>query len=73
MFQFKNFKYIMKENIIQLDQLWDFTGLDSGFVQVQVAGENKNSHMAAKMVSSSEGDRFQYVNHTMAGHTLTVR
>ena len=56
-----------------LTRLAEFVDLDSGFVQVQVAGENKNSHMAAKMVSSSEGDRFQYVNHTMAGHTLTVR
>ena len=56
-----------------LTRLAEFVDLDSGFAQVQVAGENKNSHMAAKMVSSSEGDRFQYVNHTMAGHTLTVR
>ena len=56
-----------------LTRLAEFVDLDSSFVQVQVAGENKNSHMAAKMVSSSEGDRFQYVNHTMAGHTLTVR
>ena len=56
-----------------LTRLAEFVDLDSGFVQVQVAGENKNSHMAAKMVSSSEGDRFPYVNHTMAGHTLTVR
>ena len=55
-----------------LTRLAEFADLDKGFIQVQVAGENKNSHMAAKMVSSSEGDRFQYVSHTMADHTLTV-
>ena len=64
--------FYMEELKNYLPQLDAFADLNEGFIQVQVVGENKNSHMAAKMVSSSEGDRFQYVSHTMDGHTLTV-
>jgi cysteinyl-tRNA synthetase len=46
--------------------------LDSGFVQVQVAGENKGTHMGAKMVRSSEANRLAYKTHTISGNTLTV-
>ena len=32
-----------------------------GFVEVQIAGENKDTHLGAKMARSSEGRRLRYV------------
>ncbi|MBR5569339.1 MAG: alpha-galactosidase [Oscillospiraceae bacterium] len=72
MLQFKNLRYTLTDNQIKLDQLDGFTGLDSGFVQVQIAGENKDSHLGAKMYRSSEAGRLIYKSHTVSGNTLTV-
>lgn len=43
-----------------------------GFVEVQVAGENKDSHFGSKMIRSSEGNRLKYVSHKIDGDTLTI-
>lgn len=42
------------------------------FVEVQVAGEHKNSHMGVKMGASSEGSMFKYVSHQMKEHSLEI-
>lgn len=42
------------------------------FVQVSVCGENKQSHLGAKMYNSSEGDRFVYVSHTQTDDRLEI-
>lgn len=34
------------------------------FAEVQIAGENKDSHLGAKMIHSSEGRRFVYMSHS---------
>ena len=40
--------------------------------EVQIAGENKPSHMGIKMIHSSEGGRMRYVSHEMTDSTLCL-
>ena len=61
-----------KDADIVLEKLWRFCDLDSGFVQVQIAGENKDTHMGTKMMRSSEAGKLSYKSHTISGNTLTV-
>ncbi len=42
------------------------------FVEAQVCGENKDSHLGAKMVHSSEDVGFRYVSHTENNNRLVV-
>ena len=44
----------------------------SRFAQVQVAGENKNTHMGAKMVNSSEVLRLRYCSHSVNKNMLII-
>ena len=66
MLQFKNLQFNISDNQIKLDEMNGIAGLDSGFVQVQVAGENKDSHLGAKMFRSSEAGRLIYKSHTVS-------
>lgn len=43
-----------------------------GIAEVQIAGENKPTHMGAKLIRSSEGGRLRYVSHEMTEHTLCI-
>ena len=72
MLKFKNMLFSCKNANIVLEKLWCFCDLDSGFVQVQIAGENKDTHMGAKMVRSSEARRLSYKSHTISENALTV-
>ena len=46
--------------------------VDNPFVEVGVAGEIKPSHMGAKLVCSSEGDRLKYISHSICAKKLTI-
>ncbi len=50
----------------------EYHELCGNFVEVQITGENKDSHFANKTVNSSEGKRLRYRSHTVNGNTLTV-
>ena len=43
-----------------------------GFVDVQVSGENKDSHACVKMINSSEGRKLRYVSHQINGDVLKI-
>ena len=43
-----------------------------GFVEVQIAGENKDTHLGAKMARSSEGRRLAYVSHEQTDSRLVI-
>ncbi len=43
-----------------------------GFVEVQIAGENKDTHLGAKMARSSEGRRLRYVSHAQTDKRLVI-
>lgn len=72
MLQFKNLTFTTQDDVIKLHKADCFSELDNGFVQVQIAGENKNTHLGAKMARSSEADRLVYKSHRVCGNTLTV-
>lgn len=72
MIQYKNLQFSLENEKITLQSIPGFSGLNTGIAQVQVAGENKDTHMGAKMMRSSEGGRLTYKTHTIAGNTLTV-
>lgn len=72
MLQFKNLSFVEADHSIKLQKADFFANLDSCFVEVQLAGENKDTHMGAKMVRSSEANRLTYKTHTISGNTLTV-
>ena len=72
MLEFHNIRFTIEEQKIKIADFGCLTGLNSGFAEVQIAGENKNTHLGAKMIRSSESDRLTYVSHRIAGNTLTV-
>ena len=42
-------------------------------VEVQIAGQDKPSHMGVKMANSSEGCRLKYLSHTQTENTLVLK
>lgn len=42
------------------------------FVECQISGENKDTHLGVKMANSSEGGRLEYVSHILAENTLVI-
>ena len=72
MMQFKNLSFSMADRVLKLQKAECFSALDSGFAQIQIAGENKDTHMGAKMVNSSEANRLTYKSHTISDNTLVV-
>ena len=43
-----------------------------GFAEVQICGENKDTHLGAKMAYSSEGRRLRYVSHEQTDRGLII-
>ena len=62
----------MADNALKLQKAECFSELDSSVVQVQIAGQNKDTHMGVKMVNSSEAGGLAYISHTISCNTLTV-
>ena len=72
-FTFACLKFEIADNNIYITQVGRFTEPQRRrFCEVQIAGENKNSHMGVKMLNSSEGPELKYVSHTIDGDKLTV-
>ena len=70
---FKNLTFSIANNKVCLSKLGSFCNLsDSGFLEIQIAGENKASHEGIKMTNSSEGKRLSYVSHSQRGNMLTI-
>ena len=72
MLKFKNLSFTIDNQIIKLSGADVFFALDTGFAQIQIAGENKDTHMGAKMVRSSEAKSMRYVSHNVSGNILTI-
>ena len=43
-----------------------------GIAEVQIAGENKPTHLGAKLIRSSEGGRLRYLSHEMTDRALRI-
>ena len=72
MLHHKNISYTFKDDEIFLKNFGNFKDLDTKFVQVQIAGENKDTHMGIKMVNSSETGKLKYISHTLNENTLVI-
>ena len=69
----KQIEYIFKDNRILLTKCGNVAyELGAGFAEVQVCGENKDTHMGVKMANSSEGNRLRYVSHTQTKDRLEI-
>lgn len=55
-----------------LSKIGNLEALKSQLAEVQVAGENKISHMGNKLISSSEGNRFSFVSSSIKDHTMCI-
>ncbi len=69
---FKNLEFLIHENEIRLTKCGSIAFPDGRFVEVQISGENKDTHLGAKLVYSSEGRRLHYVSHELRGNRLTI-
>ena len=71
--QFGKMLFEVRGNKISLLSFGGYTRIqESNFVEVQVCGENKDTHLGAKMVNSSEGKRLEYVAHTQTENRLDI-
>ena len=72
MLKFKNLEFNIQDGKIFITKCGNLENLNSPFAEVHIAGENKDTHMGAKMVLSSEGRKLTYVNHEENGNTLKI-
>ena len=71
--QFKGLVFELVNDKIFLHTCGNYRN-DAGraFAQVTVCGENKQSHLGAKMFNSSEGERLTYLSHTQTENCLEI-
>ena len=72
-FSFANIVFEIVGDRIFITQVGNFAkGISRPFAEVQIAGENKITHMGVKMINSSEGEKLKYVSHEEKDGILTV-
>ncbi len=71
--QFKNLEFLIHDNKIFLMKAGAISNPDgANFVEVQVCGENKDTHLGVKMIRSSESARLCYVSHEQTENCLKI-
>lgn len=70
-FAFFSLRFEVENDRIHLKSIADYP-VNGGFAEVTVGGENKDSHLGAKMIPSSEGGRLVYVSHRVEGDALEI-
>ena len=70
---FQNLIFEVENNVVRLVRFGGFVYSNGGiFTEVQVCGENKDTHLGVKMVNSSEGRRLRYVSHLQTDNRLEI-
>ena len=70
---FYNLTFTVQNEVVRLVRFGDFVNPSGSiFAEVQISGENKDSHMGAKLVNSSEGRRLRYRSHTQTENCLEI-
>ncbi len=64
--------FVIQDGRVLLNRMGNLIDGESNFVEVQITGENKPTHMGAKMASSSEGSRLCYVSHRQTDNRLEI-
>lgn len=71
--RFSQLKFEIIDNKIFLSEVGAFAQSQGrGFCELQIAGENKCSHLGVKMINSSEADKLCYVSHTLTDEKLVI-
>ena len=71
--QFGDMLFAIRENKVSLLSFGGCQCLqENSFLEIQISGENKDTHMGVKMVNSSEGNRLQYVSHKQTDNRLEI-
>ncbi len=70
--RFNNLEFVIENNKILLESIGNIKTNGFRFVEVQLSGENKDSHMGIKMVKSSEGLKLDYVSFEHDDSTLFI-
>ena len=71
--RFSELKFDLIDNKIYLSEVGSFAQAQGrGFCELQIAGENKCSHLGVKMINSSEADKLCYVSHTVTDEKLVI-
>ena len=71
--RFHNLRFDVTEDRLRLTDCAHFhSERGRAIAEVQIAGENKPTHMGAKMINSSEGGRMRYVSHEMTDWLLCI-
>jgi alpha-galactosidase len=69
---YKSLVFSIDDNKITLTKYGPFVLENSPFVEVQICGENKFTHLGVKMVNSSEGRRLRYISHVQTKNCLEI-
>lgn len=72
MYNFHDLSFRVTDGQVRLTRFGALTGLESRFVEVQIAGENKDSHTGNKQINSSEGERLRFVSMEQQPERLCV-
>lgn len=76
--EFKNLEFTIEGEKILLTKCGNFAKRDEGdlfkfnFCEVSVSGENKNTHLGAKMAYSTEWDKLLYKGHEISENKLKI-
>ena len=71
--EFNGLRFEVKHEDIRLLKLGEYPyDLDTRFAEVQICGENKDTHMGAKLAKSSEYFRLKYRSHTQTSDRLEI-
>lgn len=65
---FKGLRFVLDDKKIFLNRF----GENFSFAEIQICGENKDTHMGAKMSCSSEGCRLEYISHILTDEKLEI-
>lgn len=70
---FQSLRFLVVDGRVLLTKCGEVENPAGGrFVEVQVLGENKDTHLGIKMCRSSEGDRLSYLSHEQTETTLSI-
>lgn len=69
---YKSLAFSIDDNKIALIKYGSFLLERNPFVEVQICGENKFTHLGVKMVNSSEGKNLRYVSHKQTAHGIEI-
>lgn len=70
--QFKKLTFEQNGDKILMTKCGNFASAGHGFAEVQVLGENKDTHLGVKMARSSEGAKLYYRSHEQGENYLII-